>query len=85
MLYFWAAHELGLKVDFRIVLLGGRKMESNEGFLIWSGPDGGLEDGGLMEDGNGSCEEPLVVFGLSGLTGVSYVVEQVVKLTPLNM
>jgi hypothetical protein len=74
-----------LKVDFQMVLLGGCKIESNEGFSIWSGPDGGLTDGGLMEDGNGSDGEPLAVLGLSGLTGVSYVTERVVRLTPLNM
>ena len=60
-------------------------MESNEGFSIWSGPDGGLADGGLMEDGDGSGKEPLVVFGLSGLIVVSYVIVQVVRINPLNM
>jgi hypothetical protein len=60
-------------------------MESNEGFSIWSGPDGGLVDGGLMEDGNGSGKELLVVFGLSGLISVSYVVVRVVRLILLNM
>ena len=60
-------------------------MESNKGFLIWSDPDGGLADGGLTEDGDGSGKEPLVAFGLSGLTGVSYVVVRVVKLIPLNI
>jgi hypothetical protein len=60
-------------------------MESNEGFSIWSGPDGGLVDGGLTKDGNGSGKELLVVFGLSGLTGVSYVVVRVVRLIPLSM
>ena len=79
------ARELGLKVDFRMVLLGGRKMESKEGFSIWSGPDGGLTDGGLAEDGNGSDGEPLAGFGLSSLAGVSYVTERVVILTSLNM
>ena len=60
-------------------------MESKEVFSIWSGPDGGLIDGGLMEDGNGSDVDPLAIFGLSGLTGVSYVTKRVVRLTPLNM
>ena len=60
-------------------------MESKEGFSIWSGLDGGLTDGGLTEDGNRSDAEPLAIFGLLGLTGVSYVVERVVRLTPLNM
>ena len=68
-----------------MVLLGGRKMESKEGFSIWSGPDGGLENEGLTEDGNGSGTEPLVFFGLLGLNGVLYVAEWVVRLTPLNM
>ena len=58
-----------------MVLLEGRRMESKEVFSIWSGPDGGLTDGGLTADGKGSGEEPLAVFGLSGLTGVSYVAE----------
>jgi hypothetical protein len=60
-------------------------MESNEGFSIWSSLDGGLANEGLTEDGNGSGTEPLVVFSLSGLTGVSYVTVRVVKLIPLNM
>ena len=60
-------------------------MESKEGFSIWSGPDGGLTDGGLAEDGNGSNAKPLAIFILSGLTGVSYVAERVVRLTLLNM
>ena len=68
-----------------MVLLGGHKIESKEGFSIWSGPDGGLTDEGLVEDGNGSGGEPLAIFGLSGLTSMSYVVERVVRLTPLNM
>ena len=68
-----------------MVLLGGRRMESKEGFSIWSGPDGGLTDGGLTEDGNGFDGEPLAIFGLSGLIGVSYVAERVVRLTLLNM
>jgi hypothetical protein len=50
-------------------------MESKYGFSIWSGPDGGLTDGGLTVDGNGSVAEPLAIFGLSGLTSVSYVTE----------
>ena len=50
-------------------------MESKEGFSIWSVSDGGLIDGGLAEDGNGSDAELLAIFGLSGLTGMSYVVE----------
>ena len=68
-----------------MVLLEGHRMESKEGFSIWSGPDGGLTDGGLTEDGNESDGEPLAGFDLSGLTGVSYVTERVVRLTPLNM
>jgi hypothetical protein len=68
-----------------MVLLGGPRIESKDVFSIWSGPDGGLTDGGLAEDGNGSDAEPLVIFGLSGLTGASYVVEKVVRLTPLNI
>ena len=60
-------------------------MESKDGFSIYSGPDGGLSDGGLPAGGQGSGEEPLAVFNLSGLTGVSYVVERVVRFTPLNM
>jgi hypothetical protein len=78
------ARELGLKVDFQIVLLGGRKIESNIGFSIWSGPDGGLTDGGLTEDGDGSYKEPLVIFSLSGLTGMSYVIKWVVRSIPLK-
>jgi hypothetical protein len=39
-------------------------MESKEGFSIWSGPDGGITDGGLTKDGNGSDGEPLAIFGL---------------------
>jgi hypothetical protein len=38
-----------------------------------------------MEDGDGSGKEPLVTLALSGLAGVSYVIERVVKLIPLNM
>jgi hypothetical protein len=68
-----------------MVLLGGRRMESNDGFSICSGPDGGLTDGGLPAGGEGSGEELSAVFDLSGLTGVSYVVERVVRFTPLNM
>ena len=60
-------------------------MESKDGFSIWSGPDGGLTDGGLTVDGNGSIAEPLAIFDLSSLTGMSYVAERVVILTPLNM
>ena len=60
-------------------------MESKDGFSICSGPDGALTDGGLPAGGEGSGEESLAVFDLSGLTGVSYVVEQVVRFTPLNM
>ena len=52
-------------------------MESNDGFSIYSGPDGGLTDGGLPAGGEGSGEEPLAVFDLPGLTGVSYVAKQV--------
>jgi hypothetical protein len=68
-----------------MVLLGGHRIESKEGFSIWSGPDRGLTDGGLTVDGNESVEEPLAIFGLSSLTGMSYVVERVVRLTLLNM
>jgi hypothetical protein len=68
-----------------MVLLGWHKIDSKEGFSIWSGPDGGITDGGLAEDGNGSDGEQLAIFSLSGLTGVSYVAERVVRLTPLNM
>ena len=68
-----------------MVLLGGRKMESKDGFSIWSGSDGGLTYGGLAEDGNGSGGEPLAIFGLSGLASMEYVAERVVRLTPLNM
>ena len=68
-----------------MVLLGGHRIESKDGFSIWSGPDGGLIDGGLVEEGDGSDAEPLAIFDLSGLTGVSYVADQVVRLTPLNM
>ena len=59
-----------------MVLLGGHKIESKEGFSIWSGPDGGITDRGLTEDGNGSDGEPLAIFGLSGINGVSYVTDQ---------
>jgi hypothetical protein len=62
-----------------MVFLGGRKIESKDSFSIWSGSDGGLTNG------SGSHAEPLAIFGLSGLTGVSYVIEQFVRLTPLNM
>jgi hypothetical protein len=69
------------------VLLRGHKIESNVGFSIWSGPDGGLIDGRLTEDddGSGKVPVPLVSFPLSGLPSVSYVLEQVVKLIPLNI
>jgi hypothetical protein len=50
-------------------------MESKEGFSIWSGPDGGLTDGGLTKDGNRSDAKPLAIFVLPGLTGVSYVAD----------
>ena len=60
-------------------------MESKDGFSICSGPDGGLTDGGLPAGGEGSGEESLAVFDLSGLLGVSYVVERVVRFAPLNM
>jgi hypothetical protein len=48
------ARELGLKVALWIVLLGGHKIELNVGFSIWSGIDGGLTDGRLTEDDDGS-------------------------------
>jgi hypothetical protein len=40
-----------------------------------------MEDG----DGSGKVPVPLVTFPLSGLTGVLYVLERVVKLIPLNI
>jgi hypothetical protein len=57
------------------------------GFSIWSGPDGGLPDGILTEDDDGSGKVPVLLtsFPLSGLPGVSYVLEKVVKLIPLNI
>jgi hypothetical protein len=54
-----------------MVLLGGHNIESQEGFLICSDPDGGLTEGELTIGGEGSGDEPLETFCLSGLTGVS--------------
>jgi hypothetical protein len=74
------AREQGLKVDFRILLLGGRKIESKVGFSIRSDPDGGV-----TIEGDGYDVVPLVTFYLSGLSNVSYVVVQVVKSIPLKI
>jgi hypothetical protein len=71
------ARELGLKVDLWIVLLGGRKIESNVGLSIRCGPDARLTDGVLTEDDDRSNKVPvpLVTFPLSRLTSVLYVLE----------
>jgi hypothetical protein len=70
MLYFLVARELGLKVEFMIVLLGGRNIDSKPGFSIWRGPYGGV-----TKVEGGSSAVPLVTFFLLDLLGgVSYVV-----------
>jgi hypothetical protein len=81
MLLFWETRELGLKVEFQIVLLGRHKIESKLGFSIWRGPDGGVTEGE-----GGSVIVPLVTLYLSCFPGgVSYVIVLVVKYTPLTI